>query len=489
MRPSRRAHTVDPLLLSCSASTGLDDGDSPVQAGRRHVRPKRKDPEFLAPSRSPSDRRQLKRLKKEDGSVLVVESSTDSLILDANAPAADQEMEDVRLDVSGDGVGDMQSFSKGAGPSSDPDMSIDDIVAALKSQDQTQQQLAANTIRSLARTERCRKDLAEAGVLQLLIALLEVETVDLLRHVIGALWNLGVNIYNNREIVSLGAVPSLVKNLKHTEIRIQRVCAGAIRCLAWKHDINRTAIASSGGIASLVELSSSPNYEVQVQAIAALWNLGLNSAVSEMITNEGAVKVMVRMAASETIELQRLSAGVLRCLAYMYEPNRVNIALEGGIKHLVRLLSSPNIKVQQQAAAALGNLTYRNGPNRITVVTDGGVERLIAILQSKSGEVQLMAATTLRNLALNEENRIALGRGGAIPALLPLLDALKTDVLIQVAAALWNLSLNDQNKGIFYRSGGVDRLYALYRSTNSDVVYYAKGALFALGVEGERPQQ
>jgi len=489
MRPSRRAHTVDPLLLSCSASTGLDDGDSPLQIDRRSHR-KRKDPEFLAPSLSPSDRRRSKRLKKEDGSVLVVESSNDSLIVDGNASAADQEMEDVRLDVSGEGVGDAQTpLCLGTGPGSDSDMSIEDIVAALKSQDPSQQQSAANAIRSLAKLERHRKDLAEAGVLQLLIKLLEVEKVELLRHVVGALWNLGVNIYNNREIVSLGAVPMLVKNLRHAEIRIQRVCAGAIRCLAWKHDINRTEIASSGGIAALVELSSSLNYDVQVQAVAALWNLGLNTAVSETITNEGAVKVMVRMAASESVELQRLSAGVLRCLAYMYEPNRVNIALEGGIKHLVRLLSSPNIKVQQQAAAALGNLTYRNGPNRITVVTDGGVERLIAILQSKCAEVQLMAATTLRNLALNEENRIALGRGGAIPALLPLLDALKTDVLVQVAAALWNLSLNDQNKGIFYRSGGVDRLYALYRSSNSDVVYYAKGALFALGVEVERPQQ
>jgi len=325
--------------------------------------------------------------------------------------------------------------------------------------------------------------------LSLLIKLLDVENADLLRHVVGALWNLGVNINNNREIVSFGAIPAIVKNLRHPEIRIQRVCAGAIRCLAWKHDLNRTEISAAGAVAALVELSSSLNFDVQVQAVAALWNLGLNTAVSETITKEGAVKVMVRLAASDSVELQRLSAGVLRCLAYMYEPNRVNISAEGGIKHLVRLLSSPNIKVQQQAAAALGNLTYRNGPNRITVTTDGGVERLIAILQSKSAEVQLMAATTLRNLALNDENRIALGRAGAIPALIPLLDALKTEVLVQVAAALWNLSLNDQNKGIVYRCGGVPRLYALYKSSNSDVVYYAKGALFALGVETERPQQ
>jgi len=488
MRPSRRAHTVDPFLQSCSASTGLDDGDSPLQLSRRLVRNKRKDPDFLAPSRAPFDRRHSKRLKKEDGSALVVDSSNDSLIADGNAAATDQEMEDVRLD--GEGIGDAQTPpTLGTGPGSDSELSVEEIVAALESQDPSRQQLAANAIRGMAKFERHRKDLAEAGVLYLLIKLLDAEKVDLLRHVVGALWNLGVNIYNNREIVTLGAVPALVKNLRHPEIRIQRVCAGAIRCLAWKHDINRTEIATAGGVAALVELSSSQNYDVQVQAVASLWNLGLNTAVSEIITNEGAVKVMVRMAASDSLELQRLSAGVLRCLAYMYEPNRVNIANEGGIKHLVRLLSSPNIKVQQQAAAALGNLTYRNGPNRITVVTDGGVERLIAILQSKSAEVQLMAATTLRNLALNEENRIALGRGGAIPALIPLLDALKTDVLVQVAAALWNLSLNDQNKGIFYRCGGVDRLYALYRSSNSDVVYYAKGALFALGVEIERPQQ
>lgn len=175
-------------------------------------------------------------------------------------------------------------------------------------------------------------------------------------------------------------------------------------------------IATEGGIAALIVLLQSPSTSVQEQAAAALWNLGLNCTTpafvaphspppannSELISNEGAISVMVDlMSQNGNTELQRLAAGVLRCLAYMYEPNRVNIAGEGGIKFLCRLLHSNNIKVQQQAAAALGNLTYRNSPNRVSVAQENGVLPLIRLLSSKSLEVVLMAATTLRNLALN----------------------------------------------------------------------------------------
>lgn len=468
------------MMFSGTASTGLDKGDNQIRNVDLRQGRKRTISDAW-PSLNQDEQLQNKKFKKEFESNLIIDGSIE------NNTTASEQGGVAKLDDNSEPQSEESSRSSTA--SSTPQLSIPGIIEAIESDDPIRQQSAASSAGVLAKSERHRIDLAEAGILPLLVGLLTVENVDLLRHVIGALWNLGVNIGNNREIVALGAVPALVKHLEHPEVRIQRVAAGAIRCLAWKHDINRTAIASAGGVPPLISLSSSSHFEVQVQAVAALWNLGLNTNVSEIITNDGAVKVMVRLAASNSVQLQRLSAGVLRCLAYMFEPNRINIAEEGGIKYLCRLLSSPNIKVQQQAAAALGNLTYRNGPNRITVTNEGGVERLIAQLQSKSAEVQLMAATTLRNLALNDDNRVALGRAGAIPALISLLDALKTDVLVQVAAALWNLSLNDQNKSIVYEHGGVDRLYALFRSTTLDVVYYAKGALFALGVEVDRPQQ
>lgn len=215
-------------------------------------------------------------------------------------------------------------------------------------------------------------------------------------------------------------------------------------------------MAAEGGVSALIALVTSSVAGVQEQACAALWNLGLNRANlppfttslrdiannSEIITNEGAIKVMIRILDNAHVELQRLAAGVLRCLAYMYEPNRVNIANEGGIVHLCRLLASPSLKVQQQAAAALGNLTYRNAPNRVAVAQDGGIRPLIVLLASKSSEVQLMAATTVRNLALNDENRILIARCGGIPQLVSLLECSKPDIQVQTAAALWNLALN-----------------------------------------------
>jgi len=419
----------------------------------------------------------LKRFKKEDGDSSPIYSKDSA----PNQCEEDKGVSDLRMEIA----------SSGAGLDGDLcAMTPSEIVAELTCADSYRNQMAANEARVLAQHEKHRRSLAEAGILPVLVeALKSADSESLIRQLVGALWNMGVNVSNNKEIVTLGATLKLVSFLGHDSPRVQRVAAGAIRCLAWKHDSNRQIIANEGGIRPLIDLASSPILEVQEQACAALWNLGLNTAVSEMITNEGAVKVMVRLVSSEITELQRVAAGVLRCLAYMYEPNRINIANEGGIKYLCRLLSSPSVKVQQQAAAALGNLTYRNGPNRITVTTEGGVGRLVAQLSSRSSEVQLMASTTLRNLALNEENRVAIGRAGAIPPLVTLLEAPRQDLQVQVAAAIWNLSLNDQNKAILSSYGALNKLYGLYRSTSSDVVYYAKGALFAMGIELDRPQQ
>jgi len=488
MKASLRSQTALRTNCSGTASTGIDDGayslePPPQKASRkRSLSGTNNTPNVPGPQG-----RNSKRFKKLDGTAISMPDLGHSTLRNSSdrVPAEDKTSDAMEVCVE---------KPSSAGPSLEAAVFMEpkDIVLALSSLDPLVQQDAANEARVLAQTEKHRRSLAEAGILPVLIEALknaDKEQESLLRHLCGALWNLGVNISNNKEIVVLKALPLLVELLRHSSFRVQRVAAGALRCLAWKHDSNRVQIKDDAGIPPLVDLASSPHLAVQEQACAALWNLGLNTSVAEVITDAGAVKVMVRLVASDVVEIQRVAAGVLRCLAYMFEPNRINIANEGGIKHLCRLLSSPNVKVQQQAAAALGNLTYRNGPNRVTVTAEGGVERLAAQLSSRSSEVQLMAATTLRNLALNEENRVAIGRAGAIPPLITLLEAPKSDLLVQVAAAIWNLSLNDQNKVILARHGALNRLYALFRSSSTDVVYYAKGALFAMGIELERPQQ
>lgn len=113
--------------------------------------------------------------------------------------------------------------------------SPEELIEALRSHEETRQQLAASEIRLLAQQERERKLLAEKGVISALVACLHSAFPSVLRHVAGALWNMGVNVANNKAIVAQGAVPPLVALLRHPEPKVQRAAAGAIRCLAWKH--------------------------------------------------------------------------------------------------------------------------------------------------------------------------------------------------------------------------------------------------------------
>jgi len=171
---------------------------------------------------------------------------------------------------------------------------IEQLILSLKSDNMRKQLDAANEIRILAQIDYNRVVIAEKHGIQQLINLLKVtNSIGVQRHVAGALWNLGVNVKNNKLISDLGAISPLISLLESEAEKVQRVAAGAIRCLAWKHEENRVKIATSGGIKPLVKLLKSSNQGIQEQAAAALWNLGLNPSNSLVITNSGAIECMI----------------------------------------------------------------------------------------------------------------------------------------------------------------------------------------------------
>lgn len=111
-------------------------------------------------------------------------------------------------------------------------------VRDLESSDEAIVQSAANELRLLAQNEEQRKLIAETRAITLLINLLESSEHDgILRHAAGALWNLGVNVLNNKEIAVKGAIKPLIRLLGSAAEKVQRVAAGALRCLAWKHGL------------------------------------------------------------------------------------------------------------------------------------------------------------------------------------------------------------------------------------------------------------
>eukprot|EP01130_Rhizamoeba_saxonica_P007629 TRINITY_DN3085_c0_g1_i3.p1 TRINITY_DN3085_c0_g1~~TRINITY_DN3085_c0_g1_i3.p1 ORF type:complete len:352 (-),score=63.46 TRINITY_DN3085_c0_g1_i3:324-1379(-) len=268
--------------------------------------------------------------------------------------------------------------------------------------DRTVQCESANQLRLFSQIESNRVLIARLGGLEALVALLKNTTdINLQRHVIGAIWNLCVNGDNNTRLVELDVIDPLVKALSSPEDKVQRVAAGALRCLSWNNEENRIKLASSGAIVPLFKLLESSNIEIQEQSMAAIWNLSLSSENSRVMSNKEYIEIIIKLMNTSNDELRRLAAGILRSLAYLYEPNRTIIAELGGIQCLCSLLNSQNYEVKKQVAAALGNLTYGSSPNRMAVAENNGILPIIDLLYSTDNEIQLIAIKTIRNLALD----------------------------------------------------------------------------------------
>jgi len=131
-------------------------------------------------------------------------------------------------------------FKSGQSGKNDIYTRIEILITNLKVDNIKVQQDAANEIRILAQSDQNRIIIAEKQGIKPLIELLKTtKVVGVQRHVAGALWNLGVNVKNNKAIADFGAIEPLVQLLKSTAEKVQRVAAGALRCLAWKHEENR----------------------------------------------------------------------------------------------------------------------------------------------------------------------------------------------------------------------------------------------------------
>eukprot|EP00904_Undaria_pinnatifida_P002566 jgi/Undpi1/1230/HiC_scaffold_108.g14144.m1 len=132
----------------------------------------------------------------------------------------------------------------------------------------------------------------------------------------------------------------------------------------------------------LIAYAKSADPDLQRQVAEKLANEAVKPSRQAQIVELGGLKLLLPLANSRDIEVQRLAVHALANLSVDY------------------MLGSNHPHLQRQAAKALANLGV-NTPNKDSICTAGGVPPLVQLASSKSRGVAVEAVAALANLAVN----------------------------------------------------------------------------------------
>jgi len=160
---------------------------------------------------------------------------------------------------------------------------------------------------------------------------------------------------------------------------------------------------------------SSPNVEVQCNAVGCITNLATHEDNKAKIARSGALGPLTRLAKSKDMRVQRNATGALLNMTHSgtiiefikievadvdSDDNRQQLVNAGAIPVLVQLLASQDVDVQYYCTTALSNIAV-DASNRKKLATNETrlVQLLVQLMDSPSPKVECQAALALRNLA------------------------------------------------------------------------------------------
>jgi hypothetical protein len=220
-----------------------------------------------------------------------------------------------------------------------------------------------------------------------IITLLGTGNAETQEHVTGLLLTLSQDNDNRMAISKAGAIPRLVTQLRTMAspagARSQELAAAVLARLSGDSDKNVSAIATAGGVRSLVPLLASSSAAAQAHAAACLSDLCRTSLRNKnAILAENGIQMLVTLLSNPLSHsnTKAEAAGALLALSSGQPENQKAIADAGAIKPLVALLGEDDNYARRKAAGALAAIGYRNTANQNAVDKFNGIEKLIALL-------------------------------------------------------------------------------------------------------------
>ncbi|PON32787.1 Kinesin-like protein [Parasponia andersonii] len=246
-------------------------------------------------------------------------------------------------------------------------------------------------------------------------------------------------------------------------------------------------ICEEVGLQKILQLLTSEDSDVQIQAVKVVANLAAEDINQEKIVEEGGLDaLLVLLRSSQNTTILRVTSGAIANLA-MNEMNQGLIISKGGAQLLAKIASKSNDpQTLRMVAGALANLCGNESLHTI-LQEDGGIKALLGMVRCGSNDVIAQIARGLANFSKCETRGIIQGyRKGrsllveddALSWLIANSNTSSTSTKRHIELALCHLAQNEDNARDFISSGGVKELVRIsMESSKDDIRNLAKKTL------------
>uniref|UniRef100_A0A5B7B798 Putative U-box domain-containing protein 4 isoform X2 n=1 Tax=Davidia involucrata TaxID=16924 RepID=A0A5B7B798_DAVIN len=153
-------------------------------------------------------------------------------------------------------------------------------------------------------------------------------------------------------------------------------------------------------------------------------------------------------------EIRRLAKTSQRCRRHF----------STAVKPLVDMLRSDSVESNEAALLALLNLAVKDETNKISIVDAGGLEPIINFFQSKSSNMQEHATASLLTLSASSVNKPIISASGAIPLLVEILRHGSSQAKVDAIMALYNLSTHPDNLSLILEAEPIPSVVNLLKT-------------------------
>ncbi|CAM9112793.1 unnamed protein product [Discosporangium mesarthrocarpum] len=286
-------------------------------------------------------------------------------------------------------------------------------------------------------------EVIKAGAMPLLVQCLDdIDNTDLQFETAWALTNIA-STSKTRVVVEHGAVPSLVRNLRHHNPELREQCAWCLGNIAGDCSELRDMVLKTDALQGLLlNITQPASASLLRNCVWAVSNFCRGKPQPDIASVMPAIPILAQLVGSDDNEVL-----VDTCWALSYlsdgDSERIQSVIDAGtVDSLTRLLGHESCHVVTPALRTLGN--FVTGEDAQTqVVLDAGVLPLVeALLHHKKKNIRKEACWTLSNVAAGTPAQLAAvcQCQGVIPSVIELLEAGEWEVQKEANFVISNIA-------------------------------------------------
>ncbi|GAB2300078.1 hypothetical protein Dimus_034119 [Dionaea muscipula] len=247
------------------------------------------------------------------------------------------------------------SSSSSSGCGSPSQLSIQQALDFIQSEDVASRVKAAQEIRRLTKTSQlCRRKLSSA--IPNLVSMLSLDdSLESQESALLALLNLAVKDEQNKvSIVEAGALKLITRYLRSDSDSLQEYATASLLTLS-ASSVNKPIISLSGAIPLLVNVLEKGSPQAKADAIMALYNLSTHSANVKLILQAKPVPSIVGLlkTSRKSSKTAYKCTALLESMAIFDEARDALVSEEGGVLAVVEVLESGSLQSREHAVGVL----------------------------------------------------------------------------------------------------------------------------------------